>query len=166
MIFGEKGGGGALNIKCVLLFSLQLFSETLFDLRRIKRDSRMIIYISLHVTCPLFFSHFDEIWIFNRFSKNTQTWNLMKIRPVVAKLFHAGGWGRHDEDNNSLFPILRTRLKSNWKSDISHSYQDQIKSRKWLPFSLESFLLVYLEIQRNLVSCPKEMDTEWLWTAS
>jgi hypothetical protein len=151
---------------CAFIFSATFSWNTVRSKKNKARYSYDHIYISLHVTCPLFLSHFDETWIFNRFSKNTQTWNLMKIRPVVAKLFHAGGWGRHGEDKNCLFPILRTRLKSNWKSDISHSYQDQIKSRKLLPFSLESFLLVYLEVQRNLVSCPKEMDTEWLWTAS
>ena len=60
--------GGSLNIKCVLLFSLQLFSETFSDLRRTEQDIYIYIYththththICLHVTCPLFLSHFDE----------------------------------------------------------------------------------------------------------
>jgi hypothetical protein len=40
----------------------------------------------------------------------------MKIRPVVAELFHAGGrtdgqTERHDTANNLFFLILRIRLK-------------------------------------------------------
>jgi len=34
-----RGGGGLLNIKCVLWFSLQLLSKILLILRRIKRDT-------------------------------------------------------------------------------------------------------------------------------
>jgi hypothetical protein len=51
------------------------------------------IYIGLHVKCPLFLSDFNESWIFflERFSKNPQISNFMKIRPVAAQLFHADG---------------------------------------------------------------------------
>jgi len=48
--------------------------------------------ISLCVKSPVFVSDFNETWIFvDRFSKNIHIPNLMKIRPLGAKLFHAVG---------------------------------------------------------------------------
>ena len=45
---------------------------------------------SLHVKPPLFLSDFNETWIFlDRYSKNTQISNLMKIHPVGAGVLHA-----------------------------------------------------------------------------
>ena len=39
----------------------------------------------LHVKYPLFLSDFNEAWIFSTdFRKNTQIWNVMKIRPLGA----------------------------------------------------------------------------------
>jgi len=58
------------------------------------------MYIGLHVKYPLFLSDFIESFL-DRFSENTQISNLMKIRQVVAELFHADGRaGRHDEVNS------------------------------------------------------------------
>ena len=48
------------------------------------------MYIGLHVKSSLFLSNFNETLFFpDRFSKNDQISNLMKIRPVGAELFHA-----------------------------------------------------------------------------
>ena len=47
--------------------------------------------------------------------KNTQTSNLVKIRPVRAELFHADGRTErqtHDEANSRFSAILRTHLKT------------------------------------------------------
>jgi len=50
------------------------------------------MYIGLHVKYALFLSDFNESLNFPRsFSKNTQIPNFMKVRPVGAELFHAGG---------------------------------------------------------------------------
>jgi len=46
------------------------------------------MFISLRVTYLLFLSNFNEN-VLNRFSKNIQTSNLMKIRPVGTQFFHA-----------------------------------------------------------------------------
>ena len=48
------------------------------------------MYIGLHVKYPLFLSDFNETCNFiERFWKNNQISNFMKIRPVGAELLHA-----------------------------------------------------------------------------
>ena len=48
------------------------------------------MHIGLHVKYPLFLFDSHETWSFrDRFSKNTQISNFMKIRPVEAEVFHA-----------------------------------------------------------------------------
>jgi hypothetical protein len=77
------------NRKCMFWFSLRILSETFLILRRIQRD----IIINIHrSSCKVLIILVRFWWNFNflnRFSKNRQTWNLMKIRPVGTKLFHA-----------------------------------------------------------------------------
>jgi hypothetical protein len=68
------------------------------------------MYLGLHVKYPLLLSDFNETWFFflDRFSKNTQISNFMKIRPAGAELFHVDRqtWrtdeetDRHDEANS------------------------------------------------------------------
>ena len=60
--------------------------------------------------CSLFLSDLNAAGLFlGRFSKNTQISNFMKIRPVVAELFHADvRTDRHDK-TNSLFSQFSER---------------------------------------------------------
>jgi hypothetical protein len=59
-----------LNITCVLRVYVQLFSQTLFIVRRTERD--MFENVCLHVKYPLFLSDFNENWIFSTdFGKKT-----------------------------------------------------------------------------------------------
>jgi hypothetical protein len=59
-----RGGKKLLNIKCVVWFPLQLLSEEFFILRGTERDM-IKMFIGLHVKYPLFFSDFNETWIFS-----------------------------------------------------------------------------------------------------
>jgi hypothetical protein len=87
-INGKIFGKTLLNIKCVSIFSALLF-KTLPIMRSIQWD----IIINVHRSSwkvPLFLVRFCSNLIFiNRFSKNPQIKNLMKIRPVGAELVHA-----------------------------------------------------------------------------
>ena len=76
-----------LNTKCVS--SLQILK--ILILRRTQRDT-IKAYVGLHVKHTLLLPDFNETWIFpDRFSKNTQISNLMKIHRVGAELFHTDG---------------------------------------------------------------------------
>jgi hypothetical protein len=59
------------------------------------------MYIGFNVKYAFFLSDFNDSLIFlDRFSKNPQIPNLMKIRPVAVRFFHPyGQTGRHDEAN-------------------------------------------------------------------
>jgi hypothetical protein len=77
------------------------------------------MYISLHVKGPLFWSYFDENYLFSGIvSKNTRLPNFIKIRPFWFELFHADGWtDRHDEANSRFWKFgecayKQTSLKS------------------------------------------------------
>ena len=86
------------NIKCLLWLSLQLSSEKFLIQRIIERDTIKNVY---WYSCKVFIILVRFQWDFNfldRFSKNTQVSNAMKIRPVGAEMFHANrGTDRHEE---------------------------------------------------------------------
>ena len=76
------------------------------------------MYIGLHVKCPLFLSDFNENWIlWDRFSKNNQVINFMKISGLRAEFFHAEGeivgWTDiYDEANSRFSQFREKRLKN------------------------------------------------------
>jgi len=70
-------------------FSLRLLSETFLILRGTEWDMIIIVRrFSCQVPAVRFRFHWN-LNFFNRFSKNTKTWNFMKIRPVGAELLQA-----------------------------------------------------------------------------
>ena len=89
LINGTIFGGGGYWTWNVFWLNLQLLSETFLILRR--TDMIKKVYCS---SCKVSVIHVRLRWNFkflDRFSKNTQIPNFMKIRPVRAKLFPAGG---------------------------------------------------------------------------
>jgi hypothetical protein len=58
------------------------------------------MYIGLYVKHTLFLSDFNETLIFgDKFSKNIEIPNFIKMRPVEAELLHADRWtDRHDRN--------------------------------------------------------------------
>jgi hypothetical protein len=91
-----------LNMKCVWI-SLQLLPESFLVIRRTERDMMKSVYCSLCEVPVIIVRFLLNLNFLYRFSKYTQIWNLMKIRPVGAQLFHAyRRTDRHDE-SNSLF---------------------------------------------------------------
>jgi hypothetical protein len=101
-IFGNK-----LSPKYVFWFSIQLLCEILLILRSIQWD---IVTNVRRSSCnvPVILVRLQQnLNLPDRFSKNNQILNFIKIRPVGAELFHADGWtGRQpgtlagrDEDN-------------------------------------------------------------------
>jgi hypothetical protein len=78
-----------LNTRCVLKFSLQRLSETLFILSKTERDVIEIVCRSscnVPVNLVRFFWDLNFLYIF---PKNTHLSNFTKIRPVGADVFHA-----------------------------------------------------------------------------
>ena len=69
------------------------FQQLVWNISRSEKNWDIIINVhSLHVKYPLFLSDFNETWIFShRFSKNTQIYNVIKMRSVRAEFLHAGG---------------------------------------------------------------------------
>jgi hypothetical protein len=97
---GEK----ILNTKYVFWFSLQILSKTFLILRGIQRDIIINLHGSLCEVLTILVRFSCNLNFRDRFSKNTQISNLMKIRPVGAGLFHVGiQKNRHDEANHCFF---------------------------------------------------------------
>jgi len=61
------------------------------------------MYIGPQVKYPLFLSDFTETYFLDRFSKNTQIPNFMKIRPLGAELYHV----ERQTDMTKLMAVFR-----------------------------------------------------------
>jgi hypothetical protein len=72
-----------LSVKCVCWFSVQLL------ILRTERDISMCV--TFNVKYFFFLSDFNGTHFLDRFLKNIQIWNFMKIRQVEAHLLHLDG---------------------------------------------------------------------------
>jgi hypothetical protein len=82
-----------LNIKCVVIFSLQLYVIDFLILRLMQQDT-----INVHrLSCKyrLFLSEINKpFFIMTHFEKNSQIFKLIKIHPLRAVEYQRGGlWG-------------------------------------------------------------------------
>jgi len=95
----EKKKKKLLNIKCVFWFSLQILSTTVLIRRWIERDMIINVYwSSCNIPVVVVVIVWRNLLFLDRFSKNTQISNFMKIHSVGAEFFHADeGTDRHDE---------------------------------------------------------------------
>ena len=91
LINGKIFGKTLLNIKCLFWLYLQYLSETFLLLRIIEKDVIVNVHTSLCKVPVILVSIAWSLNFLNRFSKNTQISNFMKIRPVVAQSFHVDG---------------------------------------------------------------------------
>jgi len=74
----------------------------------------------MQVKYPLFLSDFNETWNFlDRFPKNTQVSNFIKIRPVGSELFHAcGRTDKHDEANSHFSNFAKASKSVKGKGNV------------------------------------------------
>jgi hypothetical protein len=87
---------------CAFTFSTTL-STTCLILRRIHRDTVTNVQTSSYKVPDLLVIFDLYLKFFERFSKNTQISNFMKIGPVGAEVFHADGRTDAQDETNSHF---------------------------------------------------------------
>ena len=111
---GFRGGGGnLLNTNCVFWFCLQFLSDEFLIIIIIQRD---IIINACTSSCkiPVILVGFKwKLNFLDRFSKNTQIPNFMKIRPVGAEFSYADRqMDIHGRTMVFFFAVLLTNLKT------------------------------------------------------
>jgi hypothetical protein len=97
---------------CVLTVSTPIVWNISHSKKKLARKDKKM-YILLHVKYHLFLSGLNEIYFSNKFTKTPQITNFVKIHPLGAELFHAGGQTeRHDEANSRFSQFCESALKT------------------------------------------------------
>jgi hypothetical protein len=85
---------------CVLIFSTTFVRNISHSKKKWPRYDKNVHWSPC--TVPFILVRFElNLNLLDRFSKNPQIPNFMKIRPVGAKLFHADGWTERRTDRRS-----------------------------------------------------------------
>jgi len=138
-----------LNIKCVFWFFLQLLSETFLILKRTEQDTIKVYHFSCKV--PIILVIFQWNYFFDRFSKNIQIQNLLKLSPVGAWLFQVDGQ-TFDISNSCLFVILRTHPVT--------CYYNKLQCYLWFLRLLIFSLLLLLKVMELNKHVTLKMNSE------
>ena len=86
-----RGNKKLFNIKCIV-FPLQLFCETFLVPQQIQRDIITNVITFLHKALVILVGFYLKIMSsLDRFSKNTQLTNFVKINLLETELFNADG---------------------------------------------------------------------------
>jgi len=93
-----------LNTKCVFWFFLHILSEIFLILKRTDRHMIITVQRSTREAPVILVRSKRNFELSDRFKKNTQMSNFMKIHPVWAELLVDRRTDRHDEANS---PILQ-----------------------------------------------------------
>ena len=92
-------------------FSLQLLSETFLILRGNERDMMKNVYWSSCTVPVILVRYYCNLYVLERFSKNSEISHFMKIRPMGAELLHegrrAGGRAKAQTDMTKLIVAFR-----------------------------------------------------------
>ena len=96
-----------MKVKCVFWYSLQLLSKIFLTSRRIARDIIKNVYWCSRKVPGILDRVLWKLNFHNRFSKNTQLSNVLKIRPVGAEVFHAGRRTDGQTDMEKLIAAFR-----------------------------------------------------------
>ena len=97
-----------------------MLSELFLIIRRVQRDIIINIHRSLSKVPVILVRIYKNLNSLERFSKNTQISNLMKVRPVGAELFHAEKQAdrqtdRHDEADSHFSKFWERALTNKYK---------------------------------------------------
>jgi hypothetical protein len=113
------------------------------------------MYTGLHVKYPLFFSYFNETWIFSTDFREILLYQILwksfqwePSCPLRTDRRTDGRTERHDETNSYFFANLRMRLKKSGKWNIYRSQMKGWGSVHW--------------VGSDRAGCPESLDTgQW-----
>jgi hypothetical protein len=103
-----------LSMKCLFRVSLQILSETFFNLKSTERDM-VTNYICVHEKYPFFLSDFNETWLLSTDFRKILKYHLSEKYVQWEPSFSTrtdGQTDRHLRTWLPLFTILRTHLKT------------------------------------------------------
>ena len=98
-----------LNIKYVLLFSVQILSKTFLILRRTERDT-INMYVGLHVKWPSFLFECNESWIFSTYFRKIIKYRI-SWKSVPCESSCSMRTDGHDDANRRFSQFCEKRLK-------------------------------------------------------